>query len=436
MRSLTIACLAGCGLLLGCAGVSRPEEAAASTPTAPDAAKPAGEARESWEFPFELSAGKIFIDVRINGQGPYAFAMDTGSPPTVIDLTLARDLGLNVIGGGRVGGAGEGSSEMGMVSDVSISFGGITLPARTMMAADLNERLAPFSARPVLGLIGNDFITSHVVAVDYAKQRVRVWKTQGWEYTGTGTVIPTRVRGYTFVNGRIKLGSDAPGAGEELPVRYLIDTGAGLAVSLNTPFVNKNHLLTQAGPRFRASVGWGLGGEVKHDVCRLDWIEVGREADAVRIDRPVAALSQDKRGALASGGFEALIGGEILSRYTVIFDAARKRMILEPNERAKDPIEFDMSGIALGGNGGHGPLVAMRVREGTPAAEAGVKEGDEILAIDGHAMTGKDRDRARDLLKVDGADRSLRLKRGDETLEVRLKLRRMVRAETALGCPC
>jgi len=424
-----ILAVAGCSSHPTAANPAGPAESPAAPATIdatpPAAAAPAAPAVPTGtrSFPFEFSGGKVFVDVMVNGKGPYPFALDTGSPPTCIDIKLAKDLGLAVTEIGRVGGAGEGTAAYGSAQDVALTFGGVSLPPRTMMAADLNERLAPFGARPVMGLIGNDFVSSRIVELDYPNERITIYP-KDWEYTGAGTILPSRTRGYTFVNGRITLGQDSPGAGQTLDTRFLVDTGASLAASLTTPFVNKEHLLQRAGPRFKASVGWGLGGEVRHDVCRLDAIELGD----LRIDRPVCTLSQDGGGALAARAFDGLVGGDLLGRYKVILDGPHRRMILEPGPRAAKPYEFDMSGLSLTGDAGRGALMVHRVRDHSPAAEAGILEGDTILAIDGTPVSGRDRERVRELLRVDGATRTLRLKRSHDELDVRLTLRRMVLA--------
>src|SRR6188472_1256051 len=43
-------------------------------------------------IPIDISVGKIYINVKVNGKGPFCFALDTGAPPTVIDLDLAKEL--------------------------------------------------------------------------------------------------------------------------------------------------------------------------------------------------------------------------------------------------------------------------------------------------------------------------------------------------------
>src|SRR5438477_10554320 len=43
-------------------------------------------------IPFELNANKPYLQVRINGAGPYWFILDTGSVSTVVDTELAKML--------------------------------------------------------------------------------------------------------------------------------------------------------------------------------------------------------------------------------------------------------------------------------------------------------------------------------------------------------
>ena len=78
------------------------------------------------------------------------------------------------------------------------------------------------------------------------------------------------------------------------------------------------------------------------------------------------------------------MGGDILRRFKVIFDYTRKRMILEPNSQFDESFEYDMSGISLTAEGRDYKILRVgRVFEDTPAAEAGLRDGDQILAVDG-----------------------------------------------------
>lgn len=237
-------------------------------------------------------------------------------------------------------------------------------------------------------------------------------------------MVPAKVWGYTFVRGSVM-----PAGEDRIPARFIIDTGAGVPMALNTPFVNRHRLLVRAAPKFTASVGYGLGGELRYSVCRLEQLRLG----TLEIDEPVAMLSHDRAVALAASQYDGIIGAEVLSRYTVIFDLARQRVFFEPNARAALPIEFDMSGISLAGNGGEGPLTVFRVLEGSPAAEMGVKEGDQIVEVDRRPVRGIDRDTVHESFKADGQERLLKINRAGETLEVRIRLRRMVMGDGVIG---
>src|SRR5690606_37335420 len=76
------------------------------------------------------------------------------------------------------------------------------------------------------------------------------------------------------------------------------------------------------------------------------------------------------------------IGNGILKRFDVVFDYSRSRLFLRPNSVFKKPFEHDMSGMEFISFGkDYEQIMITRIEKGSAAAEAGLMEGDEILAI-------------------------------------------------------
>jgi hypothetical protein len=61
---------------------------------------------------------------------------------------------------------------------------------------------------------------------------------------------------------------------------------------------------------------------------------------------PVTLFSQDKAGAFASADIQGNVGEQILSRFTIFLDYARRRVILEANKTFSEPFE----GVFAGAN--------------------------------------------------------------------------------------
>ncbi len=105
----------------------------------------------------------------------------------------------------------------------------------------------------------------------------------------------------------------------------------------------------------------------------------------------------------------------------------KRRVHLEPAKNFSEPFEFDMSGLGLASEGASFSVFrVMRVLPGTPAAEAGLREGDEILAVAGRPVAGTRLADVRELLRRPGQKIPLRVRRGAEELDFELKTRRLV----------
>jgi hypothetical protein len=57
------------------------------------------------EVPFDFYQNEIILQVKVNDKGPFNMMLDTGTDPSAIDLSTAKDLGLKL---DHIGGPGSG----------------------------------------------------------------------------------------------------------------------------------------------------------------------------------------------------------------------------------------------------------------------------------------------------------------------------------------
>jgi predicted aspartyl protease len=367
------------------------------------------------------SYGLIFLRARVNNSQPMWFALDSGaSSPFVIDIRRARALGLKLQGHVTLErGAGPGAYEAARTRGVSISLNGFKFADQTANVIALGS-LEAQAGRPLDGLVGRDLFTRYVVEIDYLGNKISLYDPQTYTCSGAGESIPLTLRdGHFFVPAKIEM----PGR-PRLDGQFLVDTGGGLVTAvLTTPFAQSNSLPASTQKTILDRSLAGLGGETRLLVSRATSFTLGN----LSVREPVIYVSQDTGGALASSEYDGLIGGEILRRFKVIFDYARGRLILEPNAHYTEPVEYDMSGIRLRANGVDFRIFRVyQVLEDSPAAEAGLRVGDVLAAIDGVAAARFTLDEIYRMLKQPGREYQLSFKRGGGTVSMKIKMRRLI----------
>jgi hypothetical protein len=269
------------------------------------------------------------------------------------------------------------------------------------------------------GLIGRSFISRFALEIDYRDRIIRLHDPRHYKYSGPGRVIPLK-----FLGGLIATRASITLPGRDpLEADFVVDTGVRTTLVLNRPFAEDHKLLESLPKTFAATIGGGAGGECKGLVGRLESMQLG----PFLIEEPVAAFSQDRSGVLAARSFAGIIGGQILRRCKVVFDYAGQKMILEPYADVPAPYEYDMSGTVLVASGpDFQEFVVQSVAEESPAAEAGLREGDLLRAIDDRPAAEFSLEDLRQLFRQEGARHRLDVQRGDERFRVELKLRRLI----------
>jgi hypothetical protein len=379
-------------------------------PPAPDYSISGG--RTSTTVPFELHNNHIYAQVKIDGRGPFEFLCDTGGV-NVMTPELAGELGLKVEGTVEGRGAGEKSEDVSLTKVDKLEIGEAGLANQVFFVYPLSS-MGTVEGRRLRGLIGYEVFKRFVVRVDYDKSLLTLRLPGGFEYTGRGTVVP-----FTF-HGRVP---EVDGEIDGLPGKFDIDTGSRSSLTIMTPFSEKHDLASKYKAGVEAVTGWGIGGEARALVARAGVFRMG----GVTVEKPVIELSVQKKGAFADPYVAGNVGAGVLKRFNLVFDYARKVIVFEKNGQFQEPDSYDRAGMWI--NLEREGFQVVNVVPAGPAAEAGLKSGDIILAVDGKTPPEMSLAGARARFRSDptGTKIRLRVSTAGKTREVTLVLRDLIK---------
>ncbi|HKP37636.1 MAG TPA: retropepsin-like aspartic protease [Pyrinomonadaceae bacterium] len=272
-------------------------------------------------IPIEFSdKGHMFLRVRVNNSHPQLFGLDSGFEQTAITTRLAKALNLKLYGESKVTGVGEGDADIAFARNVRFELPGTSFQIKEVGALDLDFP-SPIPGEPIAGILGYDFISRFVVKIDYVGKVMELHAPRGYRYRGSGSILTIRmIDNYPSVPATVVF----PGLS---PIRTWlgIDSGADSGIFFNSPFVKKHRLLNSQQETTEAKM-LGIGGTSKIRIGRASSIRLGRAV----IDRPVVHLSLATKGDGANPLSAGQISNYILRQFdTVIFDHARRRLILE-----------------------------------------------------------------------------------------------------------
>jgi len=372
--------------------------------------------QSSLKIPFELSNNFILLQVQVNDSRSLWFILDTGASSSIINAPLVKELSLQTKG--KIGGSASGKAiEAELISGVTLSVPGVKVFNQPIAALPI-DAVAPLVGKPIGGIIGYDFIKEFVVEVDYAAKVINLYSPTSFKRSVSGELLPIK-----FINKKPALTAKIKLEGRGvIEGTFLIDTGADGVMTVKSGFVRAHQLLKTLTISRRSNLG-GAGGASESITARVQSIQLGRFV----IDKPLIELSQAMKETEVQSNFAGVLGGEVFRRFTLILDYSRRRIILEPNAHLLEPVEADMSGIELAADGeDFKTFVVNEVAAESPAAEAGLKEEDELTAVDGRPVSEIGLDQIRQMFKQEGKEYLITIKRAEQALRFRIKLRRLV----------
>jgi hypothetical protein len=194
-----------------------------------------------------------------------------------------------------------------------------------------------------------------------------------FHYGGTGKALPLWIEdNQPFLLGVLY------SSGRAAPAKIKIDTGSLDVLGLNGSFVQQSELVRDDQQRIPA-MGSAIGGKIEAYVVRLDSLALG----TTTITKPIAAYSVDT----SRRGDAGTMGVGLLGRYNLVFDYARRRLIIEETARVPEPMSYDASGLLLASTyPDFRGITVFSVDAESPAAAVGIQAGDSIVTVDGNPV--------------------------------------------------
>ena len=317
-------------------------------------------------IPFELFRGnRIFVPAAINGHQT-SVLLDTGASSTTVDRAYARSIGLPE--GQKIMGHGPGGDvEAELVRDVTLEVGGLRFTKMTIAVMDL-QSITRAIGRPINIVLGREFFNSSVVSIDWAEKRLRVTEHEQFKPASDAQALELTRRGpFNFIPISV--------AGAQ-PTTALLDLGSGGTLILPPTYWKGRSELTSL--KSASTVVGGVGGLHSGRAAIVPQVVLAGKAFTA-VPAIMSDVGNDHDAAVAAN-----VGIGFLKQFRVDLDLGRDRIYLAPRpdapafERDRSGVRFDLLGDRL---------KAIFVSPEGPAAAAGLKAGDEIVAVDGRAIT-------------------------------------------------
>jgi len=366
----------------------------------------------STTLPIKIINNHIYGETTVNGKGPFVFVFDTGGRD-VITPPLAKALGLKAEGTLAGTGAGESVTEAGFVYGLDFGVGAATVKNQIALVLPL-DKFGEIEGVPMPGMVGYEVFRRFVTRIDYGAATLTLIDPAKFNPTDAGTPVK-----FTF-NDHIP---EVMGTIEGLAAKLDIDTGARSELTITKPFAEANALRASHPKGVDAVDGWGTGGPSTGYVTRIRNMTIGD----VNIGPVVGRLADQSKGAFAGADYSANVGGGILKRFIVTFDYGHQVMYLKPLPLpVADSGSFDRAGLWLN-RSGTGLSIAS-ITKGAPADQAGLMEGDLVVAVDGRAAAEIVLADLRQRLRNDppGTVVTFTVQRGPSRHDIRVTLRDLI----------
>ena len=333
--------------------------------------------RKQVEIPFEYSNNFIILTVRFNGILPLRFIFDTGAEFTILSQKGITDMfKMPYEQVYQVAGSDLSTPLTAyLVRRVRLEIPekAYALSEDILVLEEDYFRFEEYAGVQVHGILSANAFSRYIIKINYQRRVIQLTEKSIFKTPSDYSALPIEIyKNKVYLNTALNVQQDLV-----VPVKLLIDTGAGLPLLL---FTNTHPLLSPPPNAIISNIGMGLGGFLEGFTGRVSKLEIGpfKQQQIVtyfqEIDTAQTLGFLNKRN--------GLIGNNILNHFYVILDYQDGIMWLKPNRLYKEQFLFDRSGINMIATGEKfDKFMVHNLVPNSPATEVDLRPGDIILKI-------------------------------------------------------
>ena len=355
----------------------------------------------------------IWLDVKINGQ-PVRFAFDTGAGGLLITRDAADRLGLKIINAPHAYQPPPGLVDIGWTEKCRVTLWNKTIKTRLIVGgipkgADLDCD----------GLVGWPSVTKRIFSIDAATQSVKFLDRD-----------PEEAAAWTKL--RVQANSDLLNLEIPMPdgktAIISLDTGRPSGVDLNPQERREWELAHTNQPTTMSGFYFACAGIVTAEETWAHKIALG-PLELMEVPVEMIHATKPAYRFLWPSGAMATLGLAAMNQLDIIIDGKHSMAYLRPKKTPPLPYEHNRLGAAFVPRDSQNDDLVAHVADGSPAYEAGIRNGDVLSQIDGRDVTNwrtskQPNSPFRD--KPAGTKLELTLKRGDKVFKTTAVLRNIL----------
>lgn len=340
------------------------------------------EGEKKVRFPIEVCNNLIVLPIVLNGQLPLKFILDTGVRTAILTEKAYSDI-LNLPYTRKYTLAGPGGVKLVdayVTTNVSLDIAGIHGQGHALLVLDQDYlELRNSLGTDVHGILGYELFSRFVIKIDYAQKELTLYVPEKFKPGKRYHSIPLLIEDTKpYITSVVALSDTS-----SVTAKLLVDSGASHGLILE-PESNKKIIPPDGS--ISSVIGRGLGGAITGKVGRIKSLQFGNyKLDDVLANYPDPNSYTDTLKLSRRIFRNGALGGDILSRFTVIFDFPHDRVYLKKNSSFGKKSYYNLSGLTIRAKGARlRSFEVIDVRKNSSADKADIKTGDTIVGLNGY----------------------------------------------------